>query len=370
MAGHLKNSWVGPFVCSLVITYIGIRPSSPVSRWASSWECWFTVFDLRDYERYLYSQYPFYLYLVERFTTGQSNIVHAWTNIELQSVKKPRNISHPLDRELLVGCPVLLQVTKPQRVPLLQLSERCSCTKRVQVRPRKSGQPPVFLHLLSCCSLDRLTEVVLNRLHRAQIPLTAWAGPAGTPTFHFVVNQTRFVSLVEEFHLDASVMLLTWTSQPSPQGRCLTDHWRMKGSSKEHCDSWRLGHFEIKKQVKFYTIDRILLEQFLLFLLREFFPPSKNMFLAKPDLYCLHLFPYFFENSFKPSMIPFQICFESLHPFDQWHIWHNWKLCVRSSKCSNLWHLNDDSKKFLVKSSRYLLSVAAYWIGCQCHLPQ
>ena len=220
--------------------------------------------------------------------------------------------------------------------------------------------PPVFLHLLSCCSLDRLTEIVLNRLHRAQIPLTAWTGPAGTPTSHFVVNQTRFVSLVEEFHLDASDMLLTWTSQPSPQDRCLTDHWRMKSSSKEQCESWRLGHFEIYKQVKFYTIDRILLEQFLLFLLREFFPPSKNMFLAKPDLYCLHLFPYFFEDSIKPSMIPFQFLFESLHPFDQWHIWHNWKSCVRSSKCSNLWHLNNDRKKFLVKSSRYLLSVAAY----------
>ena len=98
MAGHLKNSWVGPFVCSLVITYIGIRPSSPVSRWASSWECWFTVFDLRDYERYLYSQYPFYLYLVERFTTGQSNIVHAWTKIEFQwqlSRKKTRNYFSP-----------------------------------------------------------------------------------------------------------------------------------------------------------------------------------------------------------------------------------------------------------------------------------
>ena len=295
-------------------------------------------------------------------------------------VRKQRIISHPLDRELLVGCPVLLQVTKPQRAPLLQLSERCSCTKRVQ----RSGQgnqasPPVFLHLLSCCSLDRLTEVVLNRLHRAQIPLTAWAGPAGTPTSHFV-NQTRFVSFVEEFHLDASVMLLTWTSQPSPQGRCLTDHWRNKSSSKEYCESLRLwqlwnytstikgrvkfgvGHVVCNKilQLCFFTIDRGLLEQFLLFLLREFFPPSKNMFLAKPDLHCLRLFPYFFKNSFKPSMIPFQICFESLHPFDQWHIWHNWKLCVRSSKCSYFWHLNNDSKKFLVKSSRYLLSVAAY----------
>ena len=157
-----------------------------------------------------------------------------------------RIISHPLDRELLVGCPVLLQVTKPQRAPLLQLSERCSCTKRVQ----RSGQgnqasPPIFLHLLSCCSLDRLTEVVLNRLHRAQIPLTAWARPAGTPTSHFV-NQTRFVSFVEEFHLDASVMLLTWTSQPSPQGRCLTDHWRNKSSSKEYCESlslWQLWNY-------------------------------------------------------------------------------------------------------------------------------
>ena len=94
---------------------------------------------LKGLRRYLDSQYPFYLYLVKRFTTGQSNIVHAWTKIELQSDKKLRNISHPLDRELLVGCPVLLRVTKPQRVPLLQLSERCSCTKRVQVRPRKSS---------------------------------------------------------------------------------------------------------------------------------------------------------------------------------------------------------------------------------------
>ena len=68
------------------------------------------------------------------------------------------NISHPLDRELLVGCPVLLQVTKPQRVPLLQLSERCSYTKRVQVRPRKSSQPtciPPSLELLQSWPTDR-----------------------------------------------------------------------------------------------------------------------------------------------------------------------------------------------------------------------
>ena len=44
----LKNSWVGPFVCSLVITYIGIKPSSPVSLWASSWKdgYLFCVFNL------------------------------------------------------------------------------------------------------------------------------------------------------------------------------------------------------------------------------------------------------------------------------------------------------------------------------------